>query len=183
MFEFQGYINWLLEKVGGNNGRFFTCLELAKIEFYASNNKDLSRMDDALKLREDYLNDVDLDIINVESFSSKPITVLEVLIALAIKMEADILYVCNRPRTARWFWGFLDAMGFDTINDSNHNFESDRFIKERTLNFLDRSYEINGANGNIFVFDIPFLHINFDVRDLSLWEQAWKFAEFEEVPF
>ena len=93
-----------------------------------------------------------------------PCSVLEMLIALAIGCENYIMYDPDEgDRTDIWFWGMIENLGLDALDDWAFNYEEFNAIIRR---FLDRKYDKDGYGG-------PFFIENFerDMRKLELWYQ------------
>ena len=94
----------------------------------------------------------------------KPCSVLEMLIALAIRCEEtytdDPLY---GNRTSQWFWGMVANLGLSAMYDSRYNKWTVHDIIET---FLNREYEPNGKGG---LFTIK--NCDTDLRRVEIWHQ------------
>jgi hypothetical protein len=93
-----------------------------------------------------------------------PCSVLEMMIALAIRCEETIM---DDPdigdRTRQWFWGMIINLGLGGMTDAN--FDPD-FVDDSVLRFLNRDYEPDGRGG---LFTIRNCHR--DLRDVEIWYQ------------
>ena len=80
-----------------------------------------------------------------------PCSVLEMMIALAIRCEEDIMVNPEMGnRTAQWFWNMISTMGLASCHDGNF----DRVLVEDVVDrFLKREYEPNGRGGLFYVRD------------------------------
>jgi len=125
---------------------------------------DANRAEDGLRLRSDlnYYDDL------------KPCSILEMLIALAIRMENDIMHNPEEgDRTGLWFWEMLSSMGLSTQNDRNYD---PAYVNSCIERFIRREYDADGSNGGIFVLSNP----RKDLRYVEIWYQAmWYLVENE----
>lgn len=96
---------------------------------------------------------------------NRPCSVLEMIIALAIRLEEHIM---DDPdignRTGQWFWDMIVSLGLGSMDDS-------KFDKAHAIDvirrFLDRDYGRDGKGG---LFTIE--HCRYDMRDIEIWYQA-----------
>jgi hypothetical protein len=93
-----------------------------------------------------------------------PCSVLEMMIALAVRCEETIM---DDPaygnRTAQWFWGMITSLGLNGMTDELYNrFEVDRVV----ANLLNREYQPNGKGG---LFTIR--RCDRDLRTVEIWVQ------------
>lgn len=93
-----------------------------------------------------------------------PCSVLEMILALAIRCEENIM---DDPllgnRTRQWFWGMIKNLGLDTMTDMNY---SERFIDDVVCRFLNRDYEPDGTGG---LFTVKNCYE--DLRTVEIWYQ------------
>jgi len=91
-------------------------------------------------------------------------TVLEMMIALAIRCEEEIM---DDPevgdRTAQWFWGMVTSLGLGGMTDDVYDRREVDYILQR---FMDREYEPDGRGG---LFRIR--NCRTDLRDVEIWYQ------------
>lgn len=158
------YFDWMYNLV---DGRQYSSLlmELHNIEFRYIIPHDENRADDGISLRyrfalqsgfEDYIEHLD-----------GPCSVLEMMIALAIRCEEDIM---DDPRygdrTRQWFWKMVVSLGLGSM--TNDRFDRD-YVRDRIDIFLNREYEPNGKGG---LFTIK--NCEYDLRDVEIWYQlSW----------
>lgn len=93
-----------------------------------------------------------------------PCTVLEMMVALAIKCEENIM---DDPsignRTAQWFWVMVVNLGLGSMTDDRY----DRMTVDKAVErFLNRDYEPDGRGG---LFTIR--RCDRDLRDVEIWHQ------------
>lgn len=93
-------------------------------------------------------------------FYVKPCSCLEMMVALAIKIEYDFMSLPGEENIPKWFWGFVSNIG---IGPYNPDINDMRYVEERINKWLNRRYLTNGEGG-IFVvhsdgFDMPKLEL------------------------
>ena len=174
------YFDWLFEIV--HDDRFaepYSFIKLLShlhnIEFKASrrHRDDENRAEAGRDLRyrfawyegyEDASEEV-LDILD------GPCTMLEMMVALAIKCEEIMDDATIGDRTGQWFWNMIVSLGLGSMNDLRFDErEVDRVIDR----FLRRDYEPNGKGG---LFTLK--NTNIDLREVSIWRQmCWYTDEF-----
>lgn len=93
-----------------------------------------------------------------------PCSILEMMIALAIRCEETIMDDTSRgDRTSQWFWEMIVSLGLGSMSD-------DRFapdiVDDILDRFLNREYEPNGKGG---LFTIK--NCEYDLRDVEIWYQ------------
>ena len=162
------YFEWLCDKVSGcrNNSRYTQLFEyLFNKEFTYILDMDENRFKDGIELRyrfayeENYSDD---DISN--SFRREPCSVLEMMVALAVRCEDHIMEDAEfGNRTGVWFWDMLTNLGIDQACDGNFSvYEVDDIIER----FLNREYEPDGRGG---LFTVK--NCEYDLRDIEIWYQ------------
>ena len=132
--------------------------------------KDLNRAADGASLRRRFVTkmDTDMDLRYVarclDDTCCRPCSILEMMIALAIRCEEDIMDDPKRgDRTKQWFWNMVVSLGLGAMTDERF----DRDYVDMTLRrFLDREYEPNGKGG---LFTIP--GTKYDLRNVEIWYQ------------
>lgn len=137
-------------------------LYLHSVTFTFTNRRDINRAKDGEDLR--YRFAYDTGCANADSYLEGPCSVLEMMIALAIRCEEG--YMDNPKygnRTRQWFWRMIASLGLNGMTDSNFDREEAEKI---VLRFLSRKYEPNGKGG---LFTIK-KHEG-DVRKLEIWDQ------------
>lgn len=102
---------------------------------------------------------------------NRPCSVLEMMIALAIRCEENIM---DDPdigdRTSQWFWSMIANLGLSSMDDARYDEQYTDKIIER---FLNRDYKRNGEGG---LFTVK--HSNRDLRNVEIWYQmCWYLDE------
>ena len=106
----NAYYEWLLNKIEYHDCCFDTVLEmLHATTFRWSVANDDNRAEDGITLRSIFMDE--------ENWSTcprydEPCSCLEMMIALANRMENDIMWDGEKDRTAEWFWIMIRNLGF-----------------------------------------------------------------------
>lgn len=173
MNKYEKYLNWLLMKVVPNNRSIDDLLPFENLLVYLYNTEfasrhpmDKNRIYDGEKLRVDFYENPD---IVAGMRKNHPVSVLEVLIALAERMNQVVEDTENK--TPEFFWTMIDNLGLG----SEYNTSFDKAYTNVRLGVLyDNAYERDGSGGALFVIHDP----NHDMRDADLWYQAmWYLAD------
>jgi hypothetical protein len=168
----NGYFNWLYRMMC--EGRYASTISFRKllthlhsIEFTYLIPKDANRAEDGIDLRRRYASIPE----NGERYSNRimraldgPCSVLEMMIALAVRCEETIMDdPAYGDRTRQWFWGMMTSLGLGGMTDELYN----RVEVERIVaTLLAREYTANGKGG---LFTIR--HCNHDLREIEIWVQ------------
>lgn len=140
---------------------------LHETEFVYSLSMDSNRAADGVDLRyrfaHGYLGDDE-----VEYCLTGPCSVLEMMLALAIRCEENIMADPEMGnRTAQWFWGMISSLGLGGMYDTNFDIRSVETSIER---FLDRDYEPDGRGG---LFTVR--NFDYDMREIEIWHQLCEY--------
>ena len=178
-YELNGkYFQWMYQLVYGcQNGKGLSYLKLFDllhdIEFRYSVEMDANRYSDGVDLRRRFILDTGTSRYLVDRYlSSRPCSVLEMMLALAIRCEEYIMENTEiGDRTGQWVRFMIHNMGL-TKYDDNHFDETsaDKIVTK----FLDRQYERDGSGG-LFVVENPPR----DMRFVEIWYQmSWYLEHF-----
>lgn len=161
------YFEWLWDftKCRGHSQNRKIITLLHNIEFRYSIPMDANREEDGIDLRYRFITEVGIpkNYQEVYAYLDGPCSVLEMMIALAIRCEESIM---DDPdigdRTSEWFWLMMKNLGLDYMSDRKF----DRDIAEEKISiFLDRKYKRNGEGG-LFV-----VNGRRDLRKVEIWYQ------------
>lgn len=132
---------------------------------------DLNRAQDGVNLRFKFEREYDYAIEDIiEYFDNEPCSMLEMMIALSIKLEESIMFDPDKgDRISLWFMNMLRNM---EISDSTNNMFHYKRVDLVVSLFLDGQY---GADGSGSLFKIKRKDI--DMRDYDLWYQMNFYAE------
>lgn len=162
------YFEWMYDLVCA--GRYSKDISYRKLlmrlhgtAFRWSIPRDENRAKDGVDLRYRFAYDY-AGIEDAETYLNEPCSVLEMMIALAIKCEENIM---DDPsigeRTGQWFWNMVVSLGLGSMVDD----EFDRRFVDDTINrFLDREYHPDGKGG---LFRIK--NCRKDMRTVEIWYQ------------
>lgn len=140
------YFCWLINIISDGREKSYSMLlkQLFETSFEYLLEKDENRAYDGLDLRDKYSYemDVDLDV-------SGPCSVLEMMVALAIRCETDVMYNPSRGNcTHVWFWMMIDNLGLIGMRNNSY----DRLnVKYALIRFMNRNYETNGRGSLFYV--------------------------------
>ena len=168
----EDYFNWLCEIVEEpprvrRRPSYKRLLEyLHSTPFSYILNLDGNRYVDGIDLRYDFGDDFGYPQTFIATYlDNEPCSCLEMMVALAIRMEENIMANPDiGDRTSKWFWDMIASLGLDDMHDST--FRS-HIVREKTQKFLNRNYEPNGAGG---LFTLQ--HTEHDLRTVNIWYQA-----------
>lgn len=136
---------------------------LHSVEFTYLLSRDENRASDGIALRHRFSYEYD-DIENADLYLTGPCSILEMLVALALRCEEDIM---DDPgigdRTKQWFWGMVNNLGLGHMDDERFDEDDARYIIYR---FLDREYEPDGIGGLFTIRDCEC-----DLRQVEIWYQ------------
>lgn len=168
----NSYFEWMVNLVCGD--RFAKDISYRKlltllhsVEFRYTILRDGNRAQDGIDLRYRYsfYNGYD----DLSEFIEGPCSVLEMMIALAIKCEEIMDNPAYGDRTGQWFWGMITNLGLGGMYDAHFN---KQFVLERVGRFLNHNYAPNGKGG---LFTVR--NSNQDMRNLEIWYQMNLFLD------
>lgn len=139
---------------------------LNNIDFTYQLAMDSNRFEDGIELRYrfGYENGYDSSII-ANYLDDRPCSVLEMLIALSIRLEEHIM---DDPdigdRTGQWFWNMITNLGLGSMDDEKFD---DGYVENIIFRFLERQYEADGKGG---LFTLK--NCRYDLRNVEIWYQA-----------
>ena len=162
------YFKWLCEMVREPDYQNYSALLrcLHNTVFAYVHPMDENRWYDGVNLRRRYAYEK-----NLIFQSEKPCSILEMMTALAVRMEES---VSGDPTAnygaGRWFWRMITNLGLWIFPDSHFN---ERKVLDILNRFLNRAYEPNG-NGGLFTLANP----KKDLCEVEIWIQAqWYLTE------
>lgn len=164
----NSYFEWMYFMVCGEN-RYSENLSYRKLLMYLhstpfkySIKKDRNRAADGVDLRRRFA--MDLGYEDLSDYLDGPCSVLEMMVALAIRCEETIM---DDPqigdRTSQWFWGMITSLGLGSMYDSRFDKE---VVEESVKRFLRREYKPNGSGGLFTVRNCEY-----DLRSIEIWTQ------------
>ena len=163
------YFEWLYRYV--DNDRFHKKISYRKMIRYLFDEpfrwtipKDENRALDGIGLRRRYAIELGFDDDYFKDYLDGPCSVLEVIIALALRIEETIM---DDPtigdRTSQWIWIMLGSLGLESMTDDRFDIDLVQWTIDQ---FLDRNFDPDGKGS---LFRIP--NCRFDLRGTEIWIQ------------
>lgn len=169
----EQYFSWLCSLIDDGRVDDYQMLlkQLMGTGFHYTMPMDGNRLADGIDLRYRFGREADIrDPIIAVLLDDKPGSVLEVMVALAVRCEEQIM---DNPdignRTATWFWGMVDSLGLASMANRGYDARYVEIVLER---FMNREYEYNGCGG-LFTVKYP----KKDMRGVDIWYQMCMFLE------
>lgn len=166
------YFEWLVQKVKGKDSskrasfrKLLEYLHTVEFRWPWSIYNDKNRAEDGVDLRFKFAiqKGHEEDPYEILDILGGPCSVLEMMIALAIRCEEIVDDPSMGDRTAQWFWEMISNLGLGSMYDDRFDKKEVSAIIER---FLDREYAPNGRGG---LFRLR--STNKDLREEEIWYQ------------
>lgn len=172
------YFNWLYNYVCKGRAHQNISYEkllglLHSIEFTFIVRNDVNRAKDGTDLRYRFAtNQGTNDILAILDALDGPCSVLEMMVALAIRCEESIMDNTRYgDRTGQWFWNMVSNLGIGMMYDDIFD---DKMVEDIIYDFLDRNYDPDGKGGLFYIQDCEE-----DLRNLEIWTQlCWYLDKF-----
>lgn len=132
-------------------------------------DRDLNRISDGEDLRGKFLMENGLN----GTFYNHPVSVLEVLIALAARVDGEYLGNPNDPRPDILFWEMICNLGLDKFDDKKYDSEA---VFEILDVWIGRKFDKNGV-GSPF----PVGKNIHDQRKIEMWMQMTAYINIHFV--
>lgn len=158
----DGYLRWLMDQVDCPDEYSRLMEKLDQRVFTWKINNDANRAADGMSLRGRYIDETGVGA--TEEIFMHPCSVLEMLVALACRIEDDIMFdPAYGDRAPQWFWEMITNLKLDGM--TNDNFDEENV--NQILNvFLGRTYFMNGSGG---LFPLKRPRVN--QRRVEVWYQ------------
>lgn len=162
------YFEWMYNIVCHNKydreisyRKLLSCLH--DIEFTHIIPKDANRAYDGVRLRHQFIQEYTGND-NAETYLSGECSVLELMVALAIRCERDIMDDTDvGDRTTQWFWSMIVSLGLGSMTDELYD---QQLVEKSIEKFLKREYDPDGKGG---LFTIR--GSDRDLRKEEIWTQ------------
>lgn len=169
--EYFNYLCSLIDHPVMNKHSYVKLLQhLGDVEFRYILPLDENRTLDGLELRSEYR-----DRYGETGLGLRPCTVLEMMVALAVRCEVHIMSNTEiGDRTGKWFWDMISSLGLYSMYDSKYDPDKVDDILET---FMDRKYQPNGRGG-LFTVDE---YAEYDLTTIEIWYQLnWYLKNIDE---
>ncbi len=171
------YLDWIKNLINPDRLPYDCLIEhLYNINYVTVKDDDNNRAIDGTDLRytfcyeKGYSSSDSYFIVN-DIFANKPCSVLEMMTALARKMDENIMWNGYR-RVHIWFFDMLANMNIDDMTDNNYN---SGYIDIAVNAMMYYNIEYNGKGG---LFVSPYNDV--DMRELSIWYQMQQYIADKE---
>lgn len=175
LLYFHDYFNWLRKFVTKSDVHMAeyneVLLFLHHRPFQAVLNRDLNRLRDGINLRRRFCLEFHIDVQDLnDAFEC---SVLEMLVALAIRIDDEYIGDPSEPEPGKIFWEMLRNLGIIYRRGLKYA-ASNRFLPAAMAQDIDlrldiwmnRRFDRNGM-GSIF----PLRHAEVDQREAEIWSQ------------
>ena len=170
MSEIQSqYYNWMCNLISNKdiNAHEYDYLlaQMDNIDFMWIIPLDENRSSDGIELRYRFGVEEGIhDAVIACELDTRPCSVLEMMIALALRCEDEIMQDTEERHVDRWFWVMMTNLGL--LDMTNDRYDSDRvnYIIKKLLN---RTYGIHGAGGLVSLPNRPE-----NLRTVEIWYQV-----------
>lgn len=161
------YFVWMYELICGD--RFSRSISFRKLLSYLHSQEfiyvlpmDENRAEDGVELRHRFALEYS-GVMYADEYLNGPCSVLEMMIALAFKIEENMEDPRMGDRTQQWFWNMIVSLGLGSMSDERFDEE---YVYEIVQRFLHREYEPDGKGG---LFTIRGCRD--DLRHVEIWHQ------------
>lgn len=158
---------------------FLLALKLHNTPFIPIIENDDNRSKDGIELRKRYATYCSA-FSDYSCLEGKPCSFLEMLVALSINIDSDIM--CSPyddfDRSQDWFWVMMNNLGFDKFNDASWDAKSMEYVTKK-LDDLNKRRIGEDGSGGIFPLKCP----QKDQRITEIWYQmnAFFLENYDEL--
>lgn len=170
----EEYFNWLVSRIANKNTKSYSMLlnKLYDYPFRPYVGTDDNRAKDGMDLRYYFSRDIvkdDIPRVILSQIDRCECSMLELMVALSLRIEEQMEDVQHGDRVPLWFWDMVDSLKLLKMTDDRY----DEFIVDDILvNFNEGNYEPDGEGG---LFTIR--GIKRDMRDIDLWYQMCSYID------
>lgn len=163
------YGDWLVKLVGFERKGYDNLMELMHMTpFTYSIERDRNRAEDGKYIRGQFFDEIGVAYDDI--FDRYDASVLEVLVALAIRLDNEYIGDPGECHPEEIFWEILSNLGFNTPKARNAHFRMN-YCYEILVYWMERRYDRRGVGG-IF----PMRKTRRDQKQLELWGQAMEYV-------
>lgn len=161
----SAYRLWLNNKIANDISPAYNQLLaiLWRTDFVAEYENDKNRMQDAMSLRDEFANSIEIDNQEYLKLKSTSVRLIEVMISLAGRINDIMSFDDN---IAKYFWEMVASMELQKLDDANWNASS---AQKHIDILLTHGYKRNGKGGLFFVRNIDQ---TYNAPKLDIWTQA-----------
>ena len=159
------YLNWMISKVEKDAPKDISfsklLLHLNNIPFVYSNPLDSNRESDGLNMRWKFSCETGIPIDFVRHSVSGNCSFLEMMVALAIRMESIMDNPAKGDRTSQWFWQMISNLGLGGLYNANYD---ENIVNNIINNFNNHTFSQDGK-GSLFYMR----YCDVDMRFVDIW--------------
>ena len=163
----NAYFDWMISIV--SEGRYANGISYIRMLSHLHNTefkwkilRDGNRADDGVVLRYRFAYS-NPELKDAKKYLYGPCSVLEMMIALAIRCEETMSNTEFGDRTGQWFWGMIVNLGLGSMSDDRYD---PRYVDDILDTFMSRKYDRNGHGG---LFTVRNRDV--DMRRIEIWYQ------------
>lgn len=161
----ERYFHWLLKYIGNGVFRrdsYFELLEyLFNTEYCWSIPMDENRAADGIDLRHRFVMECNENQEDSYIYLSGPASVLEVLIALSIRMEQIARGTIDLSKSGQWFWGMIKNLNILDCYDGNFDYGKVKYFLGEWFNEDSKIGIFPYGKGEIWAQAMEFLSDKF----------------------
>ena len=167
----NSYFSWLCDVVGVNSNGLCNYRKLMTylhgIEFRYTIPRDVNRYEDGQELRNSYILLHETN--SIRKYLDGPCSVLEMMIALALRLETNVTDGRIGDRTRQWFWGMIVSLGLGPMTDE---FYDRKEVSDIMRRFMNHKYAPNGKGGLVTIRGYKG-----DLRDKEIAFQMYRYID------
>lgn len=167
MFDGEGYFEWLRKRSGMGQNYYMLLLFLHSVKYVPMLIDDENRRADGNAMIEVYCQENGYDLPPVEEFDFSGCSVLEMLLALADRIDKELIGDPNFNHAPLWFSRMLENLGIYQYDDEHWN---EKKVALQVWNWMHK-------RGNVHLFCVPLTEKkgekgekSLDFRKISEWE-------------
>lgn len=172
------YFDWLIDTIAdsyqkqmwmsqGDISFYKLIVHLYSVPFSPLFPLDQNRAEDGIELRWRFASEIETERdkkLYIKSMLSGPCTMLEMMIALALRMEQTFMFdPAAGNRTNQYFFEMINSLQLGCQYNSNYNQE---YVDDVLNRFMKNEYSYNGEGGLFFV-----RHPKEDMSTIEIWKQ------------
>lgn len=169
----EAYGSWLIQHVGLKKRGYSKLFQrLHNTHFYYTHPMDSNRSVDGMCLRDVFLDEVDLhkNLISFPTSSMGDCSVLEMLVALAIRCDNEYIGDPKNPRPDQFFWQMCENLGLDRFKNAGFSKKKEAELDDILQNWMYRKHGSDGVGGLFPVKNPKNNH-----REIEIWKQMMEF--------
>lgn len=162
------YFEWMCSLIASKEHDKRLLMHLHDVAFAYIIPMDSNRAEDGIELRYRFGRENGYDERIVAAYlDDRDCSVLEMMIAVALRCEDAMYDPDTGDQTARWFWDMIDSLGLTNMTGERYN---KQYVDAAIDILLNREYRRNGEGG---LFTVE--NCDVDMRSIEIWYQMSKY--------